>query len=275
MLPNQDKHENEIFRLNEEYFVIIPNRVENAREKRYLVFDKVNLEAQRKICSSLFDTLELMDDLEKGGKGLEKDAESQEVEKVFDVEIELLDMGELFQSITDHYQKSKNPQHGDRIMKSKIQKIFKVRLANQQDGFAEGIGNVQELWHGTRAANILSIMAKGLLMPSKSPGTKAGAMFGNGLYFANQSSKSLQYCDGLFWANGTSSKKKVYMFMATVALGKYEVPVGPTGDHGRPQKGYDSFWAKAGTSLVKNDEIIVFKGNQVRLDYLLEISFDD
>ena len=37
------------------------------------------------------------------------------------------------------------------------------------------------------------------------------------------------------------------------------------------EKGYDSFWAKAGKSGVRNDEIIVFKPEQVRLDYLLEI----
>ena len=94
-------------------------------------------------------------------------------------------------------------------------------------------------------------------------------MFGDGLYFANQSSKSLQYCDGLFWASGTDVKDKIYMFLASVAVGKSQTPTGVT--RKKPAQGYDSYWAKAGKSGVRNDEIIVFKPEQVRLDYLLEI----
>lgn len=274
LLPQKEKFEDEIFKLNEEYFVIIPNKVANAREKAFLIFDNRNLDAQRQICSALFDTLELIEDLKKGDKELKKEAEEQEVEKVFDVEIELLNDDKIFNSIRDYYNKSKNSMHGHQIMQSKVSKVYKVKLGSQQQGFAQAekeIGNVQQLWHGTRVGNILSIMGKGLLMPSSSPGQKAGAMFGNGLYFANQSSKSLQYCDGLFWASGSQSRNKIYMFLASVALGKYQVPTGPTGGSGRPSKGYDSFWAKSGQSGVRNDEIIVFKGNQVRLDYLVEI----
>lgn len=268
------KNENKIFELNEDYFYLIPNKVKNARDKNYLLFNKSNIETQRVICNQLFDTLDLIEDLKKGKKELDKEAEKQDVPKVFDVEIEHILDKALFDKISQYYNKSKNSMHGHRIMQSKVSKIYKVKLGSQQEGFEKAekeIGNVELLWHGTRVANILSIMGKGLLMPSVSPGQKAGAMFGNGLYFANQSSKSLQYCDGLYWASGSHSRNKIYMFLASVAMGKYYVPNGPTGSSGKPPAGYDSFFAKAGKSGVQNDEIIIFKGNQIRLDYLVEI----
>jgi poly [ADP-ribose] polymerase len=117
---------------------------------------------------------------------------------------------------------------------------------------------------------MLSILGKGLLLPKLSPGQKVGAMFGDGLYFANQSSKSLNYCDGMLWtSDGSGKPETIYMFLASVALGNYFTPEGPVSTN--PPEGYHSYWAKAGQSGVMNDEIIVFDASQIRLDYLLEI----
>lgn len=266
--------EEELFALNEKYFVIIPNKVVNARDKHHLIFNENNLKAQRDICAALYDTLELIEDLKKRKADEDKPAEEVVEEKVFDVEVGILDDQEVFKEISDYYEASKNSQHGYQIMNSKVTNVYRVVLGSQQAPFQKmsgELGNVHLLWHGTRIANILSIMGKGLLMPSKSPGQKAGAMFGNGLYFANQSSKSLQYSDGMYFASGSGRRQRVYMFLASVAVGKDYCPPHSTGPSGRPPTGYDSFWAKAGKSGVRNDEIIVFKGGQVRLDYLVEI----
>ncbi|MBS3975019.1 MAG: hypothetical protein KGZ89_09165, partial [Actinobacteria bacterium] len=94
--------------------------------------------------------------------------------------------------------------------------------------------------------------------------------FADGIYFANQSSKSINYCDGGYWTGGSGSGK-VYMFLASVAVGNAYTPKGPTSQ--LPPKGYHSYWAKAGYSGVRNDEIIVFDLSQIRLDYLLEIEY--
>jgi hypothetical protein len=59
------------------------------------------------------------------------------------------------------------------------------------------------------------------------------------------------------------------MFLAEVAMGNYQVPRGPTSK--KPDKGYDSYYAKAGTSGVRNNEMIVFDTNQIKLKYILEI----
>lgn len=272
MLKTTNYDEDKVLSLNEDYFMLIPNKVSNARDKRDLLFTQKNIDAQREVCKALIDTLDLIQDL-KDRKEATQEVQ-QEMEKVFDVTIEELNDVKILSEIMIYYDKSKNSMHGQQIMKSKVSRVFKVALGSQQAPFeamSKEIGNVELLWHGTRVANMLSILGKGLLMPSTTPGARAGSMFGDGLYFANQSSKSLQYSDGQFWASGSQRRNKIYMFLASVAMGNYEVPRGSTGPSGRPGKGYHSFWAKAGQSGVRNDEIIVFKGSQVRLDYIVEI----
>lgn len=266
--------EDKLFSLNEEYFMLIPNKVKNARDTYYLIFGTKNLESQQAICKALYDTLDLIEELKKRKENEASPVVEREEEKIFDVEIGLLDDQAKFNEISSYYERSKNTQHGGLIMRSKVARVYKVKLGSQQQPFLDTstkLGNVHLLWHGTRIANILSIMGKGLLMPSQSPGQKAGAMFGNGLYFANQSSKSLQYSDGQRYSTGSGQRNKIYMFLASVVVGKDYCPRSSTGPSGRPPAGHDSFWARAGRSGVVNDEIIVFQGGQVRLDYLVEI----
>ena len=259
---------------NDNYYVLIPNKVATTRDTRHLLYSQKNVDSQREICKALLETLDLIEELKRRKDVAGDDKEIERIEEqIFSVAIEHVTDQKVFDDIATYYDKSKNRTHGGRIMGSKVKNIYKVALNSQQAPFeaaAAELGNVHQLWHGTRVANLLSIMGKGLLMPKASPGQKAGAMFGDGLYFANQSSKSINYCDGMYWTGG-SNTGKVYMFLASVAVGKEYVPSSATGGSGRPPSGYDSFWAKAGRSGVQNDEIIVFRGDQVRLDYLLEI----
>ncbi|CAN6675193.1 hypothetical protein TRVA0_116S00100 [Trichomonascus vanleenenianus] len=260
----------ELIDLNEQYFVIIPNRVANAREIENLLFSQMVIDQQKSTCNALLDTLNLIDDLKKAK--LAKVENPAENTTTFNVEIEELTNKETFSRICDMYENSKNSVHGYFNTNTKIANIYKIKLESQQEGFdrcEQAIGNVMELWHGTRTQNLLSIMSKGLLLPKLSPGQKAGAMFGDGLYFANQSTKSLNYCDGGLWTGNTRNKDSIYMFLASVAMGNPFTPPGPVSKP--PPKGYDSYCAKAGESHIMNDELIVFSGDQVRLDYILEI----
>ncbi|KDO31669.1 hypothetical protein SPRG_03588 [Saprolegnia parasitica CBS 223.65] len=77
----------------------------------------------------------------------------------------------------------------------------------------DAVGNHQLLWHGSRLANIASILTKGLrIAPPEAPST--GYMFGKGVYFADVASKSANYC----WATATQTKG--VLMLAEVALGK-------------------------------------------------------
>jgi poly [ADP-ribose] polymerase len=92
-------------------------------------------------------------------------------------------------------------------------------------------------------------------------------MFGNGVYFSDQSTKSLNYSFG--WWDGRR-EENCFMFLCDVAMGREFVPVGPNAR--LPVPGFDSTFAKAGKSGVLNNEMIVYKTCQIAPRYLVEFS---
>lgn len=131
------------------------------------------------------------------------------------------------------------------------------------------IGNVKELFHGSRSANILGICKKGLLM--RPPGVYiTGSMFGNGIYFADQSSKSEQYSTARFGGSRGSSST-YYMFVADVALGKIMKYKNAQSWLTEPPRGYHSVQGEKGYSLLHN-EFIIYTPRQHILKYLIEFT---
>lgn len=128
--------------------------------------------------------------------------------------------------------------------------------------------NIWDLWHGTRSSNVLSILKGGLIIPPQSSPHVCGRMFGNGIYASDQSTKALNYAYG-YWGGG-SKDNNCFMFLLKMAMGKYFVPTGPFS--GNARAGYDSTFAKGNQSGVANNEMIVYRCGQVKLDYLVEFS---
>jgi poly [ADP-ribose] polymerase len=258
-------NDNDFITANENYFKIIPTKISNLRiRSSYMLTNQKRIDEQFNICDTLEQTLKLML-VQKDTAGEEKPKIKEEV---FKVKINLVDDKKVIKRINDNFNKSKNSSHGATVNNLSIENIYEVKLGREEENFRKDLSNVWELWHGTRVVNILSILKSGLLMPKETPGQTTGAMFSTGLYFSDQSTKSLNYCDGMLW-NNSSKQDKIYMFVAEVAMGNYQVPKGPTSK--RPDKGYDSYFAKANESGVRNNEMIVFDVNQVRLRYILEI----
>ena len=249
---------------NELYFKIIPTKISNLREKhRYMLTTQDRINEQFNICETLEQTIELMK-----VKPAADTTSKEKKEEVFKVKIKLVEDKETIKRINEKFESTKNNQHGRSVTSLKIENIYELELGTEKEDLKTELGNVWELWHGTRVVNLLSILKSGLLMPKETPGQTTGAMFSTGLYFSDQSTKSLNYCDGMYW-NNSSKQDKVYMFMAEVAMGNYQVPKGPTSK--KPDSGFDSYFAKANVSGVRNNEMIIFDKKQVRLKYLLEI----
>lgn len=248
-------------KLNEDYFKLIPTKIANLRNKRdYMLLSPSRISYQMDICDTLKQTFDLLK---------EKPIENKEFsEQVFQVKINLLEDKKVFKQILDKFNDSKNKEHGSRVNNLTIENIYELEIGNEKNDLKSDLGNVWELWHGTKVVNILSILKSGLLMPKETPGQKTGAMFGNGLYFSDQSTKSLNYCDGMFW-NNSVKQDRVYMFLAEVVMGNYKIPKGSV--NRPPENDYHSYFAKAGESGVRNNEMIVFDTKQVRLQYLLEL----
>lgn len=262
-----DNHTNNknFIKFNEQYFSIIPTILPNLREFRNLLITKGKIEEQRDICEALIKSLDIIQAEKDKINNTDKPKALQE--QLFEASVlELTDKKE-FQRLDKYFHESKNKRHGHGAYR--IEKIYKVSLGKEEEEYRDDLSNQMELFHGTKIANLLSILKSGLLMPKYSPGQSTGYMFGQGLYFASQSTKSLNYCDGMYW-NNSKSQDKIYMFIADIAMGNYQIP--SSWRSKKPDAGYDSYWAKPGQSGIQNDEMIVFNNNQIKLKYILEIT---
>lgn len=136
--------------------------------------------------------------------------------------------------------------------------------------------NTALMFHGTRSVNVSGILRESLRMPKTLVGVViTGAMFGPGLYFADDWKKSAGYTSikGSYWASGggTVQNREAFMFACDVVLGAPFVAPGAKG-YTEPPKGYHSVFGKAGKSQVANNEFIVYQTMQSRLRYLAEFS---
>lgn len=148
----------------------------------------------------------------------------------------------------------------------KVLNAFKVEQKNAPD-YDANRGHDTMLFHGTRAENVLGILSTNLKLPNTIKGVvKTGAMFGPGLYFANNCTKSANYSFG-YWSG--SNFNKAYLFICKVALGNVKEVTAPTYYYNAPA-GYDSVMGKKGAYLY-NNEFIVYNENQVKIEYIVEV----
>jgi hypothetical protein len=136
--------------------------------------------------------------------------------------------------------------------------------------------NTALLFHGTRSVNVRGILREALRLPKQLVGVVlTGAMFGPGLYFADDWKKSAGYTSltHSYWGGGSGaiSGRGAFMFAADVVLGKAHVAPQAHG-YTAPPDGHHSIFGKAGHSGVQNNEFIVFDPRQHRLRYLIEFT---
>lgn len=187
--------------------------------------------------------------------------------RVFDVRLSVLE-GPETERIKAYYQQTINRGHAAARLTPK--RFFTVDIGPMKKAWDEDgatLTNRQELWHGTRAHNLLSILKSGLMIPRSGGSINiTGRMFGDGLYFSDQSTKALNYAYG-YW-DGGARDNVCYMFLADVGMGKEYHPAAPFS--GTPPKGYDSTFVRGGTARVMNNEMIVYRTGQANLKYLIE-----
>lgn len=143
----------------------------------------------------------------------------------------------------------------------------------EQDMFNKA--NTWLCWHGTRSANVVGITKRGLMV-RPAGAVHTGSMFGDGKYFAWQSTKSLNYTDGGYWTGGRSSTRvSKFMFGLDVTLGNLFLAPRSNFYKG-PPRGFHSVYGKANHSGVLNDEMITYDFDQAstqsRIKYLFEIT---
>ena len=188
--------------------------------------------------------------------------------KVFEMDLYKVVDKKIIKRISNLFEKSKKSSHRG-VYRMGVKDVYAMKIASMKkafDGVKDNIGNIMELWHGTRCSNLLSIFRQGLVIPPASSPYCTGRMYSDGLYFSSISTKALNYATN-FWGNGGCTDR-TFMFLAEVAMGKPYIAGGGWGSY--PKSGYNSTWAKGGQSGVLNDEMIVYNTNQANLVYLVE-----
>lgn len=166
---------------------------------------------------------------------------------------------------------------------SKFKKAWRVTNLKTQERFDKfvqenDIKDTRLLFHGSRSENWFSIIKTGLVLrPTNAVIT--GKMWGYGIYFAPKCQKSIGYTSlsGSYWAHGGSNT--AYMALFDVAYG---IPYDTYSfdskyyslDYNKLQQfcpGANCVHAHADRGMLRNDEIIVYKEEQLTIKYLIEI----
>ena len=242
-----------------DYLMLIPQNIGRSKpEPRTLFPDKEAVEKQNGILDALDASLQMVLSA--------PDAKQEETPKLFEAQLHLVTDEKELERVRQKYQKSRQDIHVCAHLE--VKRVFRVEIGSMKAAFEAGskIGNVQEYWHGTRASNLLSILKSGFMIAPASAAHCTGRMFGNGAYFSDQSTKSLNYAYG-YWGSG-GRDENCFMFLCEVAMGKSYTP--KSWQETLPKSGYDSTFAKSGVSGVGNNEMIVYHTNQVNPTLLVE-----
>ncbi len=295
----------ELNKLTNAYYSNIPHNFGYTR----LDADMLRLDNDAKI-DKAFDILDVFGDAKNVQAVISKKSAVDSQYATLKADLEYVEPGDpTFKWLDAMLHETRASNHSN-LGKLKVHKIFKVKRNNEEKYFLEAAekiakecGNwnpspiyanlvkkrpdvpkeLQELyqkanvlpgWHGTRRANMIGITTKGLLI-RPSGVIHAGSMYGDGIYWAVHSTKSINYCDvkGSYWAQG--SNKTAYLFLGDVAFGSQEMAGGShmyTRKNIRPNH---SVWAKSGgRSGLYNDELITYTASgpeqQHALRYIIE-----
>ena len=163
-----------------------------------------------------------------------------------------------------------------------------MRAAFNRSVGGGAVGNVMRLWHGTRVGNLLSILRTGLVVPPATSSHVTGRMFGDGIYASQVSTKALNYSYGAApgqWRSGSSGRgskgssssggeeeeegtESYFALLLDVAMGRVHHPA--KWGSNLPAADSDSTWARAKDVGLSNDEMIVYRSEQVNPRFLCE-----
>ena len=253
-------------------FAVIPRRMSNVND--YLS-NKVDDFA--KIIKDEQDLLDVM----RGQVITHRAEEPEEVDNTPINDKTILEaMGLTFEPVNNEEADMIKSKLGD--CKDKFYQAWRVSNSKTQKRFddfitKENIKDTRLFWHGSRNENWWSIINTGLVLRPTNV-VITGKMFGYGTYYSPKARKSLGYTSlsGSYWARGNSNS--AFMALMDVAYGTpYDVysfdSKYSSFNYEALQKacpGANSLHAHAG-SMLRNDEVIVYKEEQSTIKYLVEL----
>ena len=265
-IKSVNKFNDELLKL----FEIIPRKMDNVRSYLIKSTDEID-----KVISREQDLLDIM-----RGQIVTKSTATENKDKEIDNSgITILDeMGITMRECTpEEINEIKDCMKESSYHFSKAWRVDNISTRKKYEEFikAYNIKNTKLLFHGSRTENWFSILKTGLkIRPANAIWT--GSMFSDGLYFAPKCQKSIGYTSlgGSYWANGND--KTAYMALFDTAYGKpYNVYNFDSKYYSmsfdKLPVGCNCLHAHAGNGMLRNDEIVYYKTEQMTIKYLIEI----
>lgn len=257
---NQNITVNDVLTLTNEYYANIPKVFGSKISPNAIAIRTMDRVAEE------MDVLKFYEDsLRMGGVIYDTSNIDKQYESLHS-EIGLLDPhSDKYKAIVHYVNSTESHHHHVHLL---VKRVYTVNQKNAPK-FDGRCGNITELFHGSRSANLPGILSTYLKKPNNLGGNIVitGAMFGPGIYFASQSTKSSQYSNSRF--GGTANKyPTAFMFLVDVALGKVH-KVETSHYFIEPPRGFDSVQGVKGRSLL-HDEFITYKENQQKIKYIVE-----
>ena len=265
-IKSVNKFNDELLKL----FEIIPRKMDNVRSYLIKSTDEID-----KVISREQDLLDIM-----RGQIVTKSTTTENKAKEIDNSgITILDeMGITMRECTpEEINEIKDCMKESSYHFSRAWRVDNISTRKKYEEFikAYNIKNTKLLFHGSRTENWFSILKTGLkIRPTNAITT--GAMFGFGSYFAPKCQKSIGYTSlgGSYWAGGKDNT--AYMALFDTAYGKpYNVYNFDSKYYSmsfdKLPVGCNCLHAHAGNGMLRNDEIVYYKTEQMTIKYLIEI----
>lgn len=252
----------DVQKANSDYFSLIPKPF-----KRKITADDMILDSDAVIAE-----YDILDQLSTGVQmGSAMTGSANQKLTALGTDVEWLPDEDEVKRIKRYIRNSRASNHSGDIRRYEPVAIYAIRIPEERARYkraAKKYGNVQEVFHGSANCNLLSILKGGLIVPPRTAGHVTGRLFGNGLYGAINSTKSLNYSVG-YWGAKRNRYRNAFLFLADFAMGKKYDVYNKT--PGGPPRGYESLWAHRSSMGLYNDELIVYNLSQCTLKYLVEM----
>lgn len=265
-IKSVNKFNDELLKL----FEIIPRKMDNVRSYLIKSIDEID-----KVISREQDLLDIM----RGQIVTKSTATENKAKEIDNSGITILDeMGITMRECTpEEINEIKDCMKESSYHFSKAWRVDNISTRKKYEEFikAYNIKNTKLLFHGSRTENWFSILKTGLkIRPTNA--VWIGAMFGFGSYFSPKCQKSIGYTSlgGSYWAGGKDNV--AYMALFDTAYGKpYNVYNFDSKYYSmsfdKLPVGCNCLHAHAGNGMLRNDEIVYYKTEQMTIKYLIEI----
>lgn len=255
--------------LNGNYFSLIPRSFGGQISMSALINNKEKLNNEYNLINQMETAISMNSNT--------SDSDKDKLDKLFYIE-EVT--GSMFEEIKYHVESSKRHSNLTRYKVKAIYQVENYKERKEYENFADLLLKDKpskiihkldyseiDVFHGSRNANILSILLKGFYVPPANASFTHGRMFGDGIYGADSSTKALNYSVGN-WSHKRNKYNKSFIFVCRFAMGKV-METGRSLKTGCPA-GYNSIYAAGGNDLV-NNEYIVPSVKQSTFSYLVQL----